>query len=285
VPVRVATADIEPAAGRDREENFPVALRVLPATPRRHLGAIYSVARLVDDAGDDPHRTPAERLELLDALEADLLRIWEGGTPATGAFARLAPTVRACSLERQPFLDLIAANRLDQQVRRYPTYDDLLAYCNLSANPVGVLVLAVAGALTPDNVARSDRVCTALQVLEHCQDVGEDKRLRDRVYLPLEDLRRFGVDEEDLAASQAGAALRALVEFETDRAEALLRGGSSLVDHLHGWARVAVAGYLAGGLATVDALRRAGHDVLSVAARGRKRDMLRHLALAWSARS
>lgn len=139
---------------------------------------------------------------MLDAFEADLRRVFDG-TPVHPLLTALRPTVQRHRLTPEPFLGLIAANRQDQQVSRYATYDDLLAYCELSANPVGRLVLSITGTSTPERVRRSDAVCTALQIVEHLQDVVEDLG-RDRVYLPAEDMKRFSVDEADLAAPSAG---------------------------------------------------------------------------------
>jgi squalene synthase HpnC len=282
VPAPTAARPARVAPGRERGENFPVALRLLPAAARRDLLALYRFARLVDDLGDDPARSPAERSAALAAFEADLRLAWSDHPrqrPATPELARLADTVRARALPMQPFLDLVEANRQDQERTRYSTYADLLAYCALSANPVGRLVLGVAGALTPARVAGSDAVCTALQLLEHCQDVGEDLSLRDRVYLPQEDLHAYGVDETQLRAETAGAQLRRLLATQTARARALLAGhGPRLVASLHGWPRLAVAGYVAGGLATADALARAEYDVLGQAVRPSRTGVARHAA-------
>ena len=176
----------------------------------------------------------------------------------------------------QPFLDLVEANRRDQHVTRYATYDDLVGYCTLSANPVGRIVLEVFGVDDAESRALSDDVCTALQVLEHCQDVREDKLQRDRVYLPLDDMTAFGVQLDELSEFQTSHQLRRLVAFEVGRASALLHSGETLVARLPGWAKLAVAGYVAGGLATADAVRRDDYDVLSVTPRPRKRDVVRH---------
>ena len=249
---------------RERSENFPVALRVLPRRLRSRLHEVYDLSRRIDDAGDDPRRTPDERLATLDAL-AGQIRHQYGGT----------------SLER-PFLDLIEANRLDQTVARYPTIADLLDYCRLSANPVGRLVLSVFDVDDAETARLSDLVCSALQLIEHCQDVGEDRRDNDRIYLPLEDLVRFGVDERDLDATHSNDAVRTLVGFEVDRAQSLLDEGAHIVRRLHGWARLAVAGYIAGGRATIDALRRADNDVLATTPRPRAVDVVRRAApLVW----
>lgn len=277
VPV-VAVDDSGTLQVRRRAENFPVALRLLPAAVRAHLVAVYDVARVIDDTGDE---APGDRAAQLDALEADVWRVWSGTPPVLDVFAALAPTVRACALTPEPFVALIEANRLDQRRCRYPTWDDLRGYCALSADPIGRIVLEVFGVSTPTRIALSDDVCTALQVLEHCQDVAEDRR-RGRCYLPQEDLARFGVDELDLDERTTSADVRALVAFEVERAERLLRSGGPLVRDLGGWARVAVAGYVAGGLATVDALRRADCDVLASTPRPRRRDVVRHAPAVWA---
>jgi squalene synthase HpnC len=262
---------------KERAENFPVAMRILPGRLRAHLVAVYDFARSVDDLGDE---AAGDRSALLDDFAADLALVWDGGEPRSAVLRRLSETVRACGLPREPFENLVEANRWDQRIHRYPSYDDLLAYCALSANPVGRIVLGIfrAGHAPPDSAAveLSDRVCTALQLVEHWQDVAEDRRA-GRVYLPAEDMAAYGVTEVDLDGADTPPALRRLLEFETARAEALLDSGRPLVRRLRGWARVAVAGYVAGGRAAVDGLRRAHWDVLARTPRVRRRDVLRHL--------
>jgi squalene synthase HpnC len=262
---------------RRQSENFPVALRLLPAGVRTHLRRLYDVARVIDDTGDD---APGDRTARLLELRTDLDTIWAGGTPATPVLRELAGTVRACGLARQPFADLIEANLRDQTVTAYETYEDLLGYCALSANPVGRLVLDVFGASTPRRVAHSDRVCSALQIIEHCQDVAEDHRA-GRVYLPREDLDRFGVSPDELDAPVASSQLRRLIEFEASRALALLDDGRPLLHELRGWARVAVAGYVAGGRAAVTALRRRDWSVLPIAPRPARRTVAAAALAAW----
>ena len=258
ISLMVAGVVTEPLA-RERAENFPVALRVLPVRYRQPLHAAYALARRIDDLGDDPSRTPAERLDDLDTLEASL----RTGRGLGG-------------LPLEPFLDLLAANRDDQTLTRVSTYDELLGYCRLSANPVGRVVLAVFGVDGSDAVELSDNVCTALQILEHCQDAGEDIRDRNRVYLPAEDCVRYGVTDADLVAATTSQSLRRLVAAEVDRAAGLLDSGGPLVRRLTGWARIAVAGYVAGGRATIDALRRCDFDVLAADVTPRRRDVVKH---------
>jgi squalene synthase HpnC len=247
---------------RSTSENFPVALRVLPERHRRHLMAVYGFARITDDIGDEA--PPAERPRMLDELEADLGRL-NAGEARLPVIRALEPTVRELGVPIQPFLDLVAANRQDQIVSRYQTFSELVGYCRLSANPVGRIVLHVFGAFTPARAELSDQVCTALQLAEHWQDVAEDYRA-GRIYLPAEDLDRYGVRETDLAGRSAPPRMRELMAFETRRASQLLDDGAPLVATLRGTARLAVAGYVAGGRAALASIAAAGYDVLAVAA-------------------
>jgi squalene synthase HpnC len=273
-------ADPPDVLGQAREENFPVALRVLPRPARRDLMALYGFARLVDDLGDE---VPGDRLAALDGVEAELARSFAGA--ATHPILRaLEPTIRAHDLRPGPFRALIEANRRDQRVARTETWDELVRYCALSANPVGRLVLAIFDAATPEREALSDAICTALQVIEHCQDVAEDA-LRGRVYLPREDLARFVCSDAELVRAPATPALRSVVAFQIARARALLAQGEPLLAALHGPARLAVAGFAAGGHAACDALARARFDVTSATVRPRRTGqlvwLLRLLVHAW----
>lgn len=240
-------------------ENFPVASRLLPADTRAHLLAIYGFARLVDDVGDE---TAGDRLALLDALESDLERVFAAAaTPRNPLLIALKPTVIRCSLPIEPFRRLIEANRRDQLVHRYESFEQLVGYCELSANPVGELVLGVFGAATPERIELSDRVCTGLQLVEHWQDVAEDYR-RGRVYLPADDLARFGIAEAELASTTATPSFRHMLAFQVARARELLDRGAPLIHTLSGRARFATAAFVAGGRAALDAIERAGFDVL-----------------------
>jgi squalene synthase HpnC len=259
---------ILPLASR---ENFTVASLLLGRATRDHLTAIYGFARLVDQLGDE---VEGDRLAILDDFEADLNRVFDDGMPRHPLLQRLVPTVRACNMPRGPFLRLIEANRRDQRVATYETYDELADYCDLSANPVGELVLHVFDAATPDRVALSDRVCTALQLVEHWQDVAEDFA-RGRTYLPAEDLRLFDVRAEELGARVASTNVKRLLAFEVDRARKLLASGAPLVRRLRGRARFAVAGYVGGGRANLDAIVAAGYDVLAGPPKASSTAMLR----------
>lgn len=246
-----------------RGENFPVAASVLPRAYRGDLMAVYTYARRVDDIGD---AAPGDRTRLLDGLAGELDRLFAGKRPADPAVSGLAHTVRRRGMGRAPFDKLIEANRRDQIVTRYATFDELIDYCALSANPVGELVLGVFGVDTEPRRRYSDQVCSALQILEHCQDVAEDY-VAGRVYLPGDDMAFFGVAESELAEGTASRRLRALVGFQVQRAVGMLDEGAALLPTLCGAARFAIAGYLAGGYATAEALARAGFDVLTTTPR------------------
>jgi squalene synthase HpnC len=278
---------LDKAAG----ENFPVAPFFLPRAWRDDLMAVYGFARLVDDIGDGDLApggadarllgvSPADaedRLLLLDAFEADLDRVFTG-EPRHPILRRLQPTVRRRSITPEPFRGLIAANRQDQLVSRYETYDDLLAYCELSANPVGRLVLSVTGTSTPERIRLSDAICTALQIVEHLQDVTEDLG-RDRIYLPAEDMKRFHVQEADLATATAGASVRALVAYEAERARVLLNEGAPLVGSVQGRLKLLLAGFVAGGRAAIRAIAAAEYDVLTGPPKPGKVQLLREVGV------
>jgi squalene synthase HpnC len=283
--VRPGVTRAEEVVANASGENFPVALRVLPAVHRRHLTALYGFARLTDDLGDEARETGqadgALRLRLLDELDADVDRIYQSATPRSPVMQKMAVTVAECHVPAQPLRDLIQANRQDQRITRYQTFAELAQYCELSANPIGQIVLCIFGVATEERIALSDNICTALQLAEHWQDVAEDLA-NGRIYLPAEDLDRFNVTGSDLAVPTAGLAVRDLMRFETDRAAGLLDQGAPLVGTLRGAARVAVAGYLAGGRAALAAIRGQRYDVLIATARPRKPRMLVELVKAYA---
>jgi squalene synthase HpnC len=267
-PIESTGAD---AANLAAGENFVVASRLLPRQQRAHLMAVYGYARLVDDVGDE---SAGDRLAELDWVEAELDRAFAGAATHP-VLVRVQATIAACGLERQPFVDLIEANRRDQTVSRYATWDDLIGYCALSANPVGRIVLAIFGSATPERIARSDDVCSGLQVVEHLQDVGEDAR-NGRVYLPAEVLDHCGCADAELTRPVAAAPLRAAVAEVAERARSLLASGVPLARSLRGRPRWAVAGFCAGGLAALDGIAEAGNDVLGNHVRPARATTARH---------
>jgi squalene synthase HpnC len=244
----------ERIAARAAGENFAVVSLLAPRLARPHLRAVYGFARLVDTLGDEAE---GDRLALLAELERQL-----EGPPATVLMERVHETIAARSLPLEPFRRLIEANRIDQERSRYETWEDVCGYCTYSADPVGRLVLGIYGrADEPELVAMSDSVCTGLQLVNFLQDPPRDLAL-GRVYLPQEDLRRFGVADADLAGPLTEP-VAALLRFEAERARGLLEAGLPLRKALGGRPGLAVALYARGGLAALAALERAGFDVFS----------------------
>lgn len=260
-------------------ENFPVASRLFPSRLRPHLMAVYGFARLVDQIGDE---VQGNRLARLAAVSADLDAIYAGACPAHPLLRRLSWTIRSRGLPRDPFDRLIQANVQDQRVTRYKTFEDLLDYCRLSAQPVGEIVLRLAGVCTPETLWRSDSICTGLQLAEFWQDLGEDAA-KGRIYLPLEDMRRFGYGEEHLLAGETGPDFERLMEYEVAVAEALLRLGRPLYAMLPPRLSMGVRLYTAGGLSALTDLRRRRFRTLTVSAHATKARMamacVRELAL------
>ncbi len=239
-------------------ENFPVVSLLAPRSARPHLRTIYGFARLVDTLGDE---AAGSRLTLLDELEAELDACYDG-TPRTPLMRRVQETIRACDLPREAFARLIEANRMDQSVHRYATWDDVRWYCTHSAEPVGRLVLGIYGRLgEPELVAMSDDVCTGLQLTNFLQDPPRDYAL-GRIYLPQEDLMRFDVAGGDFASAGSDNLVE-LMRFEAERARSLLEPGVPLGRAIGGRAGASVALFARGGLAALEALERAGWDVFS----------------------
>ncbi|MFY9342135.1 MAG: squalene/phytoene synthase family protein, partial [Planctomycetota bacterium] len=211
LPTTAPSTAAQPAGGSWQElarrhyENFPVGSWLLPARARRHLHRIYAFARIADDLADERRDGPA-----LAVYRADFLRHVEGAATDVPLFTELAATIRECRLEVALFTDLLDAFAEDCVRTRYDR-PGLLDYCRRSANPIGRLVLRVHGHRDPESDRLSDRICTALQLLNHLQDLGSDLRERDRIYFPGEDLARFQVADADLRAATAGPGVRALV--------------------------------------------------------------------------
>jgi squalene synthase HpnC len=247
------------AAEQASAENFPVAMRVLPKAVREDLAVFYVFARYVDDLGDE---YTGDRAAALGEVDADLTRLASGSAPKLDPVRGLARITAGGRVPVEPFRDLVAANLMDQYKTSYATFAELVSYCRLSANPVGRVVLHLAGQATEENIADSDAVCTGLQIVEHLQDVAED-RGNARVYLPREDLLAFGVPEEELDREHSGEDLKALLRWEAGRAAVMLAKGVPLTRRLRGWARPAVIGYVAGGRAALTALRKVDYDVLA----------------------
>jgi squalene synthase HpnC len=269
----------EQILGRAAGENFRVASRLLRRDTRTHLVAIYGFARLVDYLGDE---YDGDRMAALDWLAGQTERALVAPPPADlyPLVADAVRTVREVGADPRLLAELIDANRQDQVVRSYATFADLMGYCRLSANPIGRLVLAVFGAADPDRCVWSDRICTGLQLAEHWQDVAEDAAA-GRIYLPADDLGRFGVSAADLTAGPpASAALRGLMAFQVARARRILHEGAPLIRALRGRDRWAVAGFWAGGQAALDAVAGRRFDPLRGAPKPAPGRVAFHLAAA-----
>ena len=297
---------------RSHYENFTVGSWLIPREKLRHIYAVYAYCRTVDDLGDEatPEASvgssagpdtvslladrlpPAQgeaasdiqgyRLALLDLWQAELERCYSG-TPTHPVMVALQETIEAFDLPPEPFLKLISANRMEQAASRYPTYQDLLHYCEHSANPVGHLFLYLFGYRDVERQRLADATCTALQLTNFWQDVARDYG-KGRIYIPLEELDRFGYSEAELARGECTPAFRQLMAFQVDRAMELFREGAALVATLDGKARLDVALFTRGGVAVLEAIRNQRYDVLKrrpALSRSRKAGLFLSTWLSW----
>src|SRR5256885_8517103 len=265
---------------RTHYENFSVATWFLPRSLRQHFFNIYAYCRISDDLGDETG-DPQASLRLLDDWEAELNACYSG-QPRHPVFVALAETVRILDIPRQPFADLLKAFRLDQTVTRYPRFEDLLGYCRYSANPVGHLVLYVCGYRDAERQGLSDFTCTALQLANFWQDVSLDYS-KGRIYLPLEDLNRFGVTESEIANRQNTAAFCAMIEFEVERARDWFRQGLPLLGKVNRELAIDLDLFSRGGLEILGAIERQGFAVLGnrpAISKSRKLALLARAAMA-----
>jgi squalene synthase HpnC len=239
-------------------ENFPVVSWLLPRELRPHIFAIYAYCRGVDDLGDE---AKGDRPALLDGWEAELRSCYDG-SPNDARFVALADTIRRFEIPPEPFLRLIEANRRDQRVSRYQTFNELVDYCSHSANPVGRLVLYVFGYRDEERARLADATCTALQLANFWQDVRRDLKM-GRIYIPLEDMARFGFSEADLAARKVTPEFRRLMRFEVARTREYFARGLPLVDLVAGRLRLDLRMFTLGGLAVLDQIEWQRFDVLT----------------------
>ena len=244
---------------RSHYENFSVATWFLPRRLRPHFYSIYAYCRISDDLGDEVGN-PQHALQLLDIWEGELEACY-AGRPRHPVFVALAETVRACDIPRQTFADLLTAFRQDQRVSRYDTFEDVLGYCRYSANPVGRLVLYACGYRDDERQQLSDYTCTALQLANFWQDVAVDYN-KGRIYLPLEDLRRFGVTEKDISDRRATPQFLELMRFEVQRAREWFHKGLPLAQKVDSALAIDIELFSRGGLAILQAIEDQGYDVL-----------------------
>jgi phytoene synthase len=246
----------------DHYENFPVASILMPRRLRKPVAAIYHFARAADDIADEGELSNEERLQQLDEFRDELDHIANGETPFLPLFQRLAIEIQAHALPLQPMHDLLDAFSQDVVKKRYNDYDELLDYCRRSANPVGNLLLHLYEEATPVNIAYSDAICTALQLINFWQDVAKDWQI-GRVYLPQDDLARFGVSEAQIAEGRCDDNWRALMKFEVDRARALMLSGKPLGSILTGRIGLEMRMIIQGGLRILAKIEAADYDVFN----------------------
>lgn len=256
--MNAVTADEYLRWSKSHYENFTVVSWLLPRRLRRPVRLLYAYCRYVDDLGDE---APGDRLTLLAEFQNDLERCYSD-QPRHPLLRAFQPVIQEFDLPYEPLAALIEANRMDQTIHRYPTYQDLLWYCAHSANPVGRLFLALLGENDPEKVDLSDATCTALQLVNILQDISEDYR-RGRIYLPAREMEQFGVSEAMIAAEQDTPELQALITFQCQRVHTLFMKGLPLATQLEGMAKVDVRLFTYGGLAVLDGFRRNGYKVFS----------------------
>lgn len=240
-------------------ENFHVASWFLPKRLRPHFHSIYAYCRVSDDLGDEVGN-PDQALALLDLWGAELDACYRGHARHP-VFVALAETIRACDIPKEPFADLLVAFRQDQTVTRFPAMNDVLAYCRYSANPVGRIVLYASGYRDAERFALSDHTCSALQLANFWQDVRVDFG-KGRIYLPLDDLQRFGVSESDMAAGRFTPQFRELMHFEVDYARQMFHAGLPLIRMVDRELALDLDLFSRGGLEILAAIERQDYDVL-----------------------
>jgi squalene synthase HpnC len=244
---------------RSHYENFSVASWFLPAHLRQHFFNVYAYCRISDDLGDEVGDTTAS-LALLDQWQRELDACYEG-SPKHPVFVALAETVRQFEIPKHEFSDLLIAFRQDQTITRFETFNDVLAYCHYSANPVGHLVLYLCGYRDPDRQHLSDLTCTALQLANFWQDVTVDYA-KGRIYLPIEDLRHFQVSEDEIARNQNTPAFRAMMKFEVERARDWFRRGLPLISQVDRELAIDLDLFSRGGQEILHAIEKQDYAVL-----------------------
>lgn len=242
------------AIAKRHYENFPTASILLNREQRKATAAIYAFARIADDIADEGSLDTSTRMQQLDEYAEKLTAIYQGQETSDPIFIALADTVKHFDLPKKTFVDLLTAFRMDIEKQRYANFAELLNYCRYSANPIGELVLRLHSCYTPQNKQHSDRVCTALQLINFVQDIDEDYRQRNRIYLPLDEMHQRAVTEDMLKNRDTSAPLASLVKYQLDRAQRLLLDGVDLVDNLSGKLRLVIALTISSGLKMCDKL-------------------------------
>jgi phytoene synthase len=249
----------------DHYENFPVASILLPARLREPVAAIYVFARSADDFADEDDLSPGQRATLLAGYREEIDAIERGDPTRHPVFQRLRPAIVGHGLPLKLFRDLLDAFIQDLGKDRYHDFPELMDYCRRSADPVGRLLLHLFGHASPENLARSDAICSALQLINHWQDVGIDaaKGAAGRIYLPQDEMLRFGVDDDDILGHNASTAFKALLRFQVDRARDLMLSGAPLGWDLPGRMGLEIRAIVAGGLRILDKIEAIDFDVFN----------------------
>ena len=242
-------------------ENFPVASLLLPRELRRPVGVIYRFARTADDFADEGDDAPAVRLAKLAGFRLELEGLNAGKAPATPLFADLARVVREHGLPLPLFHDLLDAFGQDVVKNRYADFAEVLDYSRRSANPVGRLLLILFRKDSPENMRLSDGICSALQLINFWQDVRIDYETKNRIYLPQDEMRRFGVDEEHLRQHRCDPPFQDLMRFQSERARQMMLEGAALLRALEGRFRLEISITVQGGLRILEKLERANYDM------------------------
>jgi squalene synthase HpnC len=244
----------------DHYENFPVGSVLLPPSLRRPVSVIYRFARSADDFADEGELAPSARIALLAGYRAELARIESGRAPEAPLFRELGDVIATHRLPLAPFYDLLDAFSQDVTQQRYASFAEVMEYCRRSADPVGRLMLHLYGKSDAVNIAASDSICSALQLINFWQDVEVDF-LKNRIYLPRDDMNRFGVTESQIAARDASGGWWDLMRFQIDRTRALMLSGAPLSLRLPGRIGLEIRTVIQGGLRILEKLERARGDV------------------------
>ncbi len=261
------TQDIEQAyqhclnMAKNHYENFPVASRLLPEHIRKPISVIYAYARTADDYADEGDITETDRLKHLDQMKTNIQSIYSGGTPEEILYIASADVIKKHKLPCEPFMDLLTAFKMDVTIKRYNNFGEIKEYCRYSANPVGRLLLHLYQQATIENLAYSDTVCSALQLINFLQDIKQDYQENDRIYLPLDEMEKYGITEEDIKNSRNSREMRSLIDSQLHRAEEMLFSGMSLGKILKGRIGLELRAITFGGLRILQKLGKNREDV------------------------
>ncbi|MDP2248614.1 MAG: squalene synthase HpnC [Nitrosomonadales bacterium] len=257
-----AVANDSLALAQSHYENFPVASALLPMRLRKPIGMIYSFARQADDFADEGDLTPEQRLALLNGFRLELDRIRDQAMPETEFFISLQTTIQEHQLPLAPFYDLLDAFSQDVVKTRYADFGEIIDYCRRSANPIGRLLLHLYGMATPRNIGMSDAICSSLQIINFLQDVAIDYK-KDRIYFPQDEMRKYKIEESQIANANTAGTWGLFMEFEINRARKLLQSGAPLGLVLPGRIGLEMRTIIAGGERILHKLHKSRGDMFN----------------------